>query len=361
MSGRERVSPQPAEQQAREASGVPAKDRRAAEILQLQRTVGNRAVTQVLARNGTATRASPQQMFDQAVMDKKWGSAYHVLSSSFDKAKELDSALTFVDVDQLRYLDDEAKRRGESRGSAVRTAIRRRLRNVHGFDDDHEETGRGYGLISVKYGKHKHGKANPGGHNYEFPMKCTFKPLAAAVGADEIAFVQIFQMLDSSTSANLDPRHNFTMRALPNGATVDRLPDRKWGWYGYNDAGAGGTPGGTVNPWRRSAPKQAAWLTDKPQWNVPNSIWWFETAALCKTPSPDTTWRKGDPAGTVYATITWGFTVDDKLKVHPLPIVEYNKPSKDMIAAVKQWNAQAGFADDADKNSPDQQLLPDLR
>ena len=63
----------------------------------------------------------------------------------------------------------------------------------------------------------------------------------------------------------------------------------------------------------------------------------------------------------MYATITWGFTVDDKLKVHPLPIVEFNKPTKDLIAAVKQWNTQAALTDDADKNSPTQQLLPELK
>ena len=115
-----------------------------------------------------------------------------------------------------------------------------------------------------------------------------------------------------------------------------------------------------MHPWKRSAPKEAAWLTDRPQWNIPNSTWAFETAAVCKTPSPDTAKKKGDPAGTVYATITWGFTVDDKLKIHTLPISEFNKPSKDMIAAVKQWNAQAGFTTTADKNSPTQQLLPEL-
>ena len=324
---------------------------------------GNQAVTQLLARNGsgTATKASPQQLFDDAVKNEKWTSAYGVLKGSFTKAKDLDTALSFVDASQLRYLDDEAKRSGESRKGSVRTAIRRRLRDTYGFDDDHDETGRGFGRISVKYGSYKHGKADPGGRNYEFPMKATFKPLAAAVGADEIAFVQIFKLVDTKTGANLDPRHNFTMRALPNGSTVDRLPDRKWGWYGYDDAGAGGTPSGTVNPWKRSAPKKAAWLTDKPQWNVPNSTWAFETAAVCKTPSPDTATKKGDPAGTVYATITWGFTVDDKLKIHTLPIVEFNKPTKDMIAAVNSWNAQAAFTTDADKNSPTQQLLPGLK
>ena len=361
MSRGDRVSSQPAETQRRDAARGPARSGLAAEILQLQRAVGNRAVTQVLARNGTATRVSPQQLFDQAVKDAKWKSAVGVLKSSFSSAKDLDSALSFVDGDQLRYLDDEAKRGGDSRGGAVRTAIRRRLRKTFGFDDDHDETGRGFGVISVKYGSYKHGKADPGGRNYEFPMTCTFKPLSTVVGADEIAFVQIFKMLDSTTGANIDPRHNFSMRALPDGSTVDRLPGRKWGWYGYDDAGTGGTPGGNVSPWRRSAPRQAASLSDRPQWNVPNSTWAFETAAVCKTPSPDTSTKKGDPAGTVYATITWGFTVDDKLKVHPLPKVEFNKPTKDMIAAVKQWNTQAGFTDDADKNSPDQQLLPEMR
>jgi hypothetical protein len=364
VSGSDRTpaerTPGPAQEARARASPTGATGQRAA-VLELQRTAGNRAVRQLLARNGTATATSPQKLFDDAVKDAKWTSAYGVLSSSFTKASELDTALSFVDASQLRYLDDEAKRTGASRTSAVRSAIRRRLRKAYGFDDDHDETGRGFGRISVTYGAYKHGKADPGGHNYEFPMKATFKAEAAAVGADEIAFVQIFKLVDSTTGANLDPRHNFTMRALPNGSTVDRLPDRKWGWYGFDDAGAGGTASGTVNPWKRSAPKQAAWLTDRPQWNIPNSTWAFETAAVCKTPSPDKATKKGDPAGTVYATITWGFTVDNKLKIHPLPIVEFNKPTKDMIAAVKQWNTQAGLTVDADKNSPTQQLLPELR
>ena len=365
MPGSDRIPAQrtrgPSQGAPAPASPAGATGQRAA-VLELQRTAGNRAVRQLLARNGTATATSPQKLFDDAVKDAKWTSAYGVLSSSFTKASELDTALSFVDAGQLRYLDDEAKRSGASRTSTVRTALRRRLRKAYGFDDDHDETGRGFGRISVKYGKYKHGKAGAGGHNYEFPMKATFKVDAAAVGADEIAFVQIFKLVDSTTGANLDTRHNFTMRALPNGSTLDRLPDREWGWYGFDDdAGVGGAPGGNVHPWKRSAPKEAGWLKDRPQWNVPNSTWAFETAAVCKTPSPDTATKKGDPAGTVYATITWGFTVDDKLKVHPLPIVEFNKPTKDLIAAVKQWNTQAGLADDADKNSPTQQLLPELK
>ena len=325
-------------------------------VLGLQRRAGNHAVANLLARNGAPVAASPQQLFDDAIKDEKWDSAVTMLDLSFRTRSERHKALTFVSADALRYLDDAAKRSGLKRKSGVRTAVRRALREFHGFDDDHDETGRGFGRITVEYGAATNGDS-AAGTNYQFPMKAKFKPDPKAVAAEEIAFIQRVRLVDTATGANLDPRHNFQMRATADASTVDRLPDRKMGYYGYDNTG---DPSGTIHPWKSSAPKDTAWMTDRPQWNQPDSTWEFETAAVCKKPAADTAKRKGDPEGFVYATITWGFTVDDKLKITPMEIREFNKPSSELIAAVGEWNAQANLPDEDDRNDPDQEELPDL-
>lgn len=77
----------------------------------------------------------------------------------------------------------------------------------------------------------------------------------------------------------------------------------------------------------------------------------FETAVVCLS---------GSDAGTVYATLLWGFTTDAALKVTPRPQRATTKQSRDFGSAVEQWNEQA--ADPTrPQNSPNQIALPTLR
>jgi len=139
--------------------------------------------------------------------------------------------------------------------------------------------------------------------------------------------------------------------------TAPSVVDRKYGWYGIKNDN---TESGQVDAWRRSAPKKPAHLSDTPGWSVTNMVWEYEAAAVCRKPSPDTPTRKGDPEGTVYAVVTWGFDVSPKGKITKHKIKVWNKPSARQLEAVDKWNQQAR-GELAVVNDPDQEELPDLR
>ena len=70
--------------------------------------------------------------------------------------------------------------------------------------------------------------------------------------------------------------------------------------------------------------------------------------------------RTGPDAGTVYAVVTWGFTVDENLKVTGMPNLMFNKPTSDFSAAVAGWNKQAA-GPRAKRSAPAQKPLPALQ
>ena len=92
-------------------------------------------------------------------------------------------------------------------------------------------------------------------------------------------------------------------------------------------------------------------MMDRPSWSVPNTSWEFETSVVC---------RAGTDAGKVYATVTWGFSVDADLKIVELGRVVTNKQSAEFTKAVDQWNTQAA-GPEADRNAPGQKSLPALK
>jgi hypothetical protein len=181
------------------------------------------------------------------------------------------------------------------------------------------------------------------GSNYASDVAIKYNPDAGQDNCDEIAFVQNVRVIDA-TGASQDPRSNFKNRITSSGWTIDRLEQKKYGWYGYNNDGR---PSGTVTPGKSPKPVVAAEMTDKPQWNVPNLTFDFETCAVCKN---------GTDRSKVYGCLTWGFDVDsaNKLKSHSQN--ETAAPSAEFSEAIKQWNAQAA-GPAGKRNDPNQQPL----
>ena len=316
-------------------------------VLTLQRSAGNRAVSQMLARNGPVL-TTPKKMFEDDVAAGKWATAIRSLQS-LDKT-QVGPALGFLTPDQLRYLDDAATRAD----SSVSTSIRGQLRKL-GATATQARSGRGYGKASAKYGKIKSGKK--GATDYDVPIELTFKPDPAAVAAEEITWIQTVRTIDMPAGTLNEPRPEFAARATPSNWMLDRVEQRKYGWYGFNNDTTAGT---NVRPWKKTAPKQAAWMYDAPSWNVPNMKWEFEAAAVCRTGSADTSTRKGDKPGFVYAVVTWGFDVgaNGEVKTHKIKV--WNKPTSEFMGAVGQWNAQA--RDElAVMNDPNQEELPAIQ
>lgn len=299
-------------------------------VLALQRSRGNRAVGRLLARQPTLV--TPKKMFEDDVAGKKWKKAAQTLDSLDEATRK--AALSFLDINQLGYLDDGAHRYGLDEDSPARKAIRKAL-EAKGVKQSATKTGRRYGKIEAKVGKIQHGDAAKG-RGYEYPMDIWFTPEPGAVAAEEIAFVQTARTVDTTTG--VDPSPNHPHRNMPDYNHLDRVAGKKWGWYGYMDDES---PSGNVTPWKKSDPKKPAWLWDGPSWNRGNMTWLYETAAVCRKGSPDTAARKGDKPGFVYAVVTWGFKVDNNLKVTPLPTEVWNKPTDDFKEAVRLWNVQA--------------------
>ncbi len=87
-------------------------------------------------------------------------------------------------------------------------------------------------------------------------------------------------------------------------------------------------------------------MRDVPKRSTPNHEFDFETAAICRT---------GPDAGKVYATVTWGFTIDAQMKVTPKDIVYFNQESPSFDLAIAFWNAEAAGPSSVSTN---QQQLP---
>ena len=307
-------------------------------MVALQRSVGNRAATRLLARYRT-----PTERFKDAVGSSDWITAAMVLSD-FDEG-QVAPILATLGVTDLRYLDD-ALSRHDWKGSGRLSAQVRKAMKAKGVATDRTKAGRGYGKARGKYGKVKDGSS------YSVEVDLYFQPDPGLVGADEISWIQTVRTIDADSGLSNEPGLPDQARTTDKQWMVDRIEDREYGWYGIdNDA----TAGGNVDPWLRSAPNQAAHLWDKPSWNVKGMVWEYEAAAVCRKSSPG-----GDPVGTVYAVIGWGFTVSETGKVKKHEIKVWNKPSPRQLEAVAKWNKQAR-GEVLPKNDPNQRQLPDLR
>ncbi len=210
--------------------------------------------------------------------------------------------------------------------------------------------GEGISLPGNSYGGWDFGQSNNNGANssdtYSSDITISFVPNAATVNSPEIAFIQDVKVANSG-GASIDPRDNFQNRLTDEGRTLDRLDNRKYAYYGYNNDGSTGS---TMSPGSAPTPLKSATLTDKPSWSVPNTRWTFETVAVAKS---------GAQANTQYGAITWGFDVDGDNKLTSHAVKTSDKGSASFKKSIDAWNDQANGSVD-DRNHPDQVTVDPL-
>ncbi len=186
-------------------------------------------------------------------------------------------------------------------------------------------------------------QTNTDGANYSSDVNITFDP-DSNMHCDEIAFVQSVKFSDAATHASVETIPNYVQRRTGAGWTLDRIDQRQYGWYGYNN---NGRPGGNVSPGRAPSPRTPATLHDTPSDTRPNSVFEFETCAIC---------RAGTDVNKIYSCYHWGFNVDAANHLTSRPTTEAAGPSAEFSESVKQWNVQAA-GPAATRNDPSQQAL----
>jgi hypothetical protein len=268
-------------------------------------------------------------------------------AGDWDKAALLFNGLNDADIiarlaalgpDTLRLLDDGGRRAMPGFSDRLHRLITAALGG-----GPTAEPGQQYGTLTATVGSIVNGDAATN-KNYKYPITITFLPNASVVNATEIAFVQRVRLVQTGTNTNMDWDPTNQNRATPHSSSVDRLPGREQGWYGYNNTGAGGN----VTPWTPGSPGTPATMTDTPSQHLPNTTWEFETSAAAKG---------GADSGLVYAVVTWGFTVDANLHITALPTAIFNKPTGEFHQATGAWNTQAS-GPAANRNAPGQKPLP---
>jgi hypothetical protein len=336
--GRRRGALTPSDSTTLEAAGDAARGRR-------RRPQAESAGHAALER-----RRSPQAKFEGAIRAQDWAELAQLLSDNSPTDGDASSwllghpwmlgVLLTLTADQLRYVDDATRRLGLD-VAFPRQVIGEALM-ANGVFDEQAEPGRGYGEVTVT--KEALVQDARKDDRYRYGFHVDFMPGEAA-DAEEIAFIQTVQVIDSDTEANVSP-HSET-RMIRNRAKVDRVNGKEQGWYGMADDGTGQS---NFTPWVRGG-KTPASMYDYPSWNRPNCDWSFETSVVC---------RKGRDAGMVYAVIHWGFSVGADLKVTPKPHQIFNKPSKAFGSAVNAWNSQTAMSVQS-RNAPGQKPLPVVR
>jgi hypothetical protein len=262
------------------------------------------------------------------------------------------TVLQSLTSDQLRYLDDAARRSGRE-NTSLRSAIEDSLMAL-GVSESEAEPGTGYGRVTVTPPEIENGSArfdrdtfkwileNP--YSYTFELEFTPGPGA---GADEIGFIQTARVVDVYNGGHMGV--NGADRRTADNTRIDQVDDRAQGWYGMLDEQ--GTKFSFSRPCVRGGEWDSAVMRDDPTGHHPDVEYSFETSVTC---------RKGADAGKVYAVVTWGFKVDHALKVTDKGFTIFNKPSRRFGAAIDAWNAQASGPMQR-RNTPNQQLLPTLR
>ncbi len=182
------------------------------------------------------------------------------------------------------------------------------------------------------------------GGSYSSPVTITFSPNVKTVDSTEIAFVQKVQLVDTGTTNSRDWDPTNQKRMTKDASSIDRVPDRKSGFYGYNNDGK---PSGTITPGSAPTPLKDATLLDTPQASLASTTWTFETAAIAKA---------GKDQGKIYGTLSWGFAVDKDNKLTAQKEKSNVNASADFNDAVKAWNTQAK-GPEADRNHKDQEEL----
>ena len=286
-----------------------------------------------------------EKTFDDAVRSGDWATA----ATSLAKLAIPRTKLPPLTIDQLRLLQDAVTRARCTLGgvgTVLHLAIAVALQHK-GVPPTKITAGSAFGKLTATVDEKVNGdKAT--GTPYAYKINIIFTPDTAVIDADEIAFIQTVRLIETTNGSNTDPKKTNKKRQTPSATSVDRLPGKKQGWYGMKDDGTGSAK---LTVWMISAPATPATVQDRPSWCQPDTTWEFETMVVC---------HSGADAGTVYAALTWGFTVDANLTLTEQAHTVTNKQSTEATTAVSLWNNQAAGSP-ADRNSPGQIPLPTLK
>jgi hypothetical protein len=301
-------------------------------VMMLQRSVGNRAVGRVLARDA----------WSEALKSDKWMEAAKALGDANDK--DVNDRLGQLNAGQLGALlggtrDWGANGDGETVWDPKTNARIRELIYAHRKKRTFVTFTPG-GKVSTG----KLGSVIKGSNNAGMQIELYFLPDPAKVTASEIAFVQIVRRLKADGSVDRDAEQAYAAdRTTANGWHIDAYEADISGFYGMKGLG----PSAITYPWYRNTPTIPAFMRDTPG-ITPDGR--FEAEAVPVQMS-------GDDEGRAYGSITWGMT-KAKGQVTTDAVGYKEKPSSDFKAAASAWNAQA--TSPGKRTSLQQQVLPTI-
>jgi hypothetical protein len=319
-------------------------------LLDLQRSAGNAAVQSLSVQRDARADAARTARLSTALSRGELEAAGTILQEG-EQAWMVDR-LKEMSIDQLRLLDDAIRRAGQFNTVARRMviAVITLKAQAAGRPVGSAKPGAAYGTIHGEVEETNHGRLVPGGANDEASCKfgISFTPDPAVVKSTLIEFIQVAKVVSTTNSA-ADPvgvqvpanaGANGRHRQTADHSRVDRITGKKYGWYGVDDDN---TASDHLQPWTPGSSKPA-YMSDTPSRSVPNVDFHFETAAVS---------RQGPDAGTIYATIVWGFTIDANMQVVAKEPIYYNKESKDFDLAVAFWSGEAANSGGAQTPLPD--------
>lgn len=302
-------------------------------LLALQRSVGNRAVVRILARDA----------WSDAVTYDKWADAAKSLGGSSDK--DVNDRLGQLNVGQLGALlggtrDWGTDASGETVWDPKTNARIRELIYAH-------RKKRTFVTFTAagKVANGKLGSVIKRSNDAGMQIELYFLPDPDKVTAREIAFVQIVRRLKADRSVDRDNEQAYAAdRTTSNGWHVDAVEADISGFYGMKGLSASSI----THPWYRSVPTIPCFMRDTPGITADGR---FEAEAVAVQLS-------GDDEGKAYGSITWGMTKTNG-KVTTDPVGYKETPSPDFKAAASAWNAQASSP--GKRTSLNQQVLPAIK
>jgi hypothetical protein len=327
-----------------EAGEVAAPASAGLDILNLQRSAGNAAVSRAIAaRQPAGTQArTPEEELEKAFFDDDWD---RIVVLAKDGAGPLGvKRVAELSADELRYLDD-ALLRADEEDSWLAARVKAAF-TAKGVAGKQQELGAGYGKVEYENTFIDDGDRTSRPRKrarYGFEIKFTPAPWTMGA-ADEIGFIQSVRVADLDTGENRAA--NGKDRLASDLWHVDRLEGKDQGWYGMSDEG--GSTDKKMSLWQKSDWDEPAWMKDVPSRTRGNVEFHAETAIVC---------RKGFHAGKVYAMVSWGFEIDKDLVVTPYETEVYNKETEAFRDAVDAWNRQVA-GPEAKRSGENQQPLP---
>lgn len=273
--------------------------------------------------------------FDDAVAAGDWPAAAEALNGFSDT--DIAERTAHLDADSLRQLLAAARVHPRLAGGG---------RIVTAGQGTAAAPGKGQLFGRIEIHQEIGSPGFPGGRYYS-PVEIRFHPDPEVCDCDEIAFVQTVRTVATGTNESRQPPGKLRERLNADQEGVDRFHTQKQGWYGRSNSDENQeqmTPGNSLVP-------TPAVMSDHPSSTMPSTTWTFETAVIART---------GPQANTVYATVRWGFVVDEVNAVTALPIAVEDRISPGFATAVDAWNRQAA-GPEGGRTHPDQQRLPTFR